>query len=450
MPEADLTIRNGTIVTSQLWYKAGIALKGGKIFSITSTENLPRAEKSIDASGLYILPGIIDAHVHLRDPGFTYKEDFRTGTSAAAAGGVTCVFDMPNNDPPVKDAKALKEKLESIRGKAVVDYGLYGLLNAGNLSDLADLSRGGVIGYKCFLGETLGKVEPPSDGEKLQEFAEVVRLCRRISIHAENDSIVRHRIADLRGEGRADPRAHYESRPEVVEEEAVNRVVDIAREAGCKIHIAHVSSRKGADAIRRAQYRGDEITAETCPHYLLLDETNYGELGSLMKANPAIKTPSDKEALWEALDDGTIGMIASDHAPQTGDEKRQPRIFDCLSGISGLETMVPLMLTQVNRGRLSLTQYVKLSSENPARIWGIHPRKGCIAVGSDADFTIVDLKKVGRVEADKFLSKAKWSPFDGYEVEGMPEYTLVRGNVVMEGGNIDSRPYGELASPTGI
>ena len=446
MPSADLVIKNATLVTSNLTFRAGIAVTDGVISSVASNEHLPSAQKIVDASGLYVLPGIIDSHVHLRDPGFTYKEDFSTGTMAAAAGGVTCVFDMPNNNPPIKSVEALEEKLEVVRRKAVVDYGFYALLGAGNLHDLAGLSRSGVIGFKCFLTEAL-QVEPPEDGEVLEDFAEVARLKRRVTVHAENDSIVKYRVRDLKERKRGDANAHLESRPAVAEEEAVNRTITYARESGCKVNIAHLSSERSVEAVRLAIGRRENVTAETCPHYLLLDSARYEELGSLMKVNPAIRTPTDRAALWEGLRDGTIGIITSDHAPQAEEEKRKPMIFDCLSGISGLETMVPLMLTQVNKGLISITEFVKLSSENPARTWEVFPRKGCLNVGSDADLTIIDMKKRVKISAESFMSKAKWSPFDGYEATGVPVFTIVRGKVVMERGSVDHKPKGEMVSP---
>jgi len=444
---ADLVIKNATVVTCDSTFRAGIAVTDGLISSLGSTENLPSAKRVVDASGLYVLPGVIDPHVHLREPGFTYKEDFHTGTKAAAAGGVTCVFDMPNNDPAIKSVEALISKIEVVKGKAMVDYGLYGLLNADNLQDLAGLREAGVIGFKCFLGKTLGPVEPPQDGEILEEFAEVAKLKMRVSVHAENASIVEWRIKRLRGEGRRDAGAHLESRPAVVEEEAIKRVITFARETGCKVNIAHLSSERGVREVRRAIGSGEDVSAETCPHYLLLDSARYEELGSSMKVNPAIKTPSDRAALWEGLRDGSIEMLGSDHAPHTEEEKKRPVIFDCLSGMPGLETMVPLMLTQVNKGLISLAQYVKLSSENPARRWGVFPKKGCLAVGSDGDFTIVDMKKSFRISAGGFMSKAKWSPFDGYEATGAPEFTIVRGRVVMERGGVESDSRGAIVHP---
>ena len=446
MAHVDLVIANGTVVTPSISFHGAVAVEGGKIVAITSNSNLPDSSKTIDASGLLVLPGVIDVHVHFRDPGYTYKEDFASGTAAAAAGGVTCIFDMPNNSPPPRNVEALGKKIEAAEAKAIVDYGLYGLLTEGNLADIIPLAKAGVIGYKCFMGQTVGDIPPPPDGDMLDEFAEAANLNLRVAVHAENDQILRYLIGKLRNQGRGDVHAHYESRPQIVEEEAVHRAILYAREVKCKLHIAHVSSAAGANAIHDAKQRGQPVTAETAPHYLLLDDRDYAKIGSLMKINPSIKTEDDKAALWRAIHDGTVDMIATDHSPHTLEEKKKS-IFDSVSGFPGLETAVSLMLTQVKRGRLSLERYVQLTSENPAKAWRVYPQKGCTSVGSDADLTIVDLKKKGKVEPGKFLSKAKWSPFDGFEFEGSPVYTVVRGNVVMDHGQVDTKAKGTMIHP---
>jgi len=443
----DLVVKNGTIVTPSTSFQGGIAIKDGKIASIGSNASLPYADRTIDASNLSVLPGVIDVHVHFRDPGYTYKEDFGSGSAAAAAGGITTIFDMPNNSPPPKNVEALRAKIDSAKAKSLVDYGLYGLLTVGSLPEIEQLARNGIIGYKCFMGETVGKIPPPSDGEMLEQFQAVSRLGLRAAVHAENDSILQYRIGKLRSEGRVDAHAHYESRPHIVEQEAVTRAIMYAAESSCNLHIAHLSSSRGVAAIESAKRRGQNVTAETCPHYLVLDDNYYSKIGSLMKMNPSIKTADDRAALWDALRNGVVDMIATDHSPHALEEKQKPIIFDCVSGFPGLETSIPLMLTQVNRGRISLNKYVQLTSENPAKAWKIFPRKGTIAIGSDADFTIVDLKARAKVDPSKFYSKAKWSPFERFEVEGLPIYTIIRGRVVMDHGFVDKRPGGTMVSP---
>lgn len=447
MAQVDLIIKNGTIVTPSMMYKASIAVKDETIVTIASNENLPASAKVIDASGLFVLPGVIDVHVHFRDPGYTYKEDFGSGTAAAAAGGVTCIFDMPNNSPPPGNVDALKKKIEAAEAKAIVDYGLYGLLTEENLEHVMPLANAGVIGYKCFMGETSGQIRPPPPGEMLDQFAQVAKTNLRVSVHAENGPILQYRIDQLRKEGRSDAHAHYESRPHIVEEEAVSRAIKYARETGCKLHIAHLTCAAGVAEVHAAKLRGQPVTAETCPHYLLLDESNYHKLGSMMKINPSIKTAEDKASLWEAILDGTVDMIATDHSPHTLEEKKKSDIFDCLSGFPGLETQIPLMLTEINKGSMSLTKYAQLTSENPARVWRLYPKKGSIMIGSDADITILDLKRTGKVQPERFLSKSKFSPFEEFNFKGSAVYTIVRGNIVMDHGRVETTPIGKMVTP---
>jgi dihydroorotase len=452
LSSADLVIKNGRVAVSSSLPNCAIAAKGGRVTWIGPNSSAPSAPKVIDATGLLVLPGIIDVHVHMRDPGATYKEDFRSGTAAAAAGGVTTVFDMPNNTPPTKDVEALKLKMKAAEEKALVDYALYGLLTEGNAGKIANLLRAGVIGFKWYMAETTGKVASPSEGELSGDLAMLANAGMRVSVHAEDDTMLQRRISKLREKNRGDPMAHYESRPEVVEEAAVERAITLARKARCNLHVAHLSSAAGAREVKKAKLSrrrgGGSLTAETCPQYLLLDKDDYAEKGSLMKANPSIKRREDRLALWGAVRDGTIDMLATDHAPHTLEEKTSgASIFEQASGFPGLETSVALMLTCVNRGLLSLYRYVRLTSEGPAKAWGIYPKKGRIGVGSDADLTIVDTKREWKIDPARFVSKAKYSPFEGFMAKGAAVYTIVRGCPVMEDGHVDSRCRGEMQRP---
>jgi len=452
LSSADLVIRNGRVAVSSSLRSCAIAAKDGKVAWVGANSNAPNADRVVDASGLIVLPGVIDAHVHMRDPGATYKEDFRTGTAAAAAGGVTLVFDMPNNTPPTEDVEALRTKAKAAQDKALVDYALYGAITKGNTGEITSLIGAGVIGFKCYMAETTGSVAPPPEAELREDLALVGRAGRRVSVHAEDDSMIRQRISRLRETGRSDAIAHYESRPGIAEEKAVRRAITLARYAKCNLHIAHLSSAAGARAVRGAKRspRGSrsDVTAETCPQYLLLDKEDYAEKGSMMKSNPSIKRREDRLALWTAVRDGTVDMIATDHAPHTIEEKTSgASIFEQASGFPGLETSVALMLTCVNRDLLSLSEYVRLTSEGPAKAWGLYPKKGCIAVGADADFTVVDTKREWRIDPAKFVSKAKYSPFEGFKAKGAAVYTVVRGCVVMDHGHVDTRSRGEMQRP---
>jgi dihydroorotase len=449
---ADLLIKNGRVAMSSSLRSCAVASKDGKITWVGSNSGAPSADRVIDASGLVVMPGVIDVHVHMRDPGATYKEDFRSGTAAAAAGGVTTVFDMPNNTPPTSDVEALRTKAKAAEEKAIVDYALYGVLTKGNAREIVPLIGAGAIGFKLYMAETTGKVAPPPKAELRKDLTLVGKAGRRVAVHAEDDTMVQARISKLKEEGRVDALAHYESRPEAAEEEAVRRAIMLSREARCDLHIAHLSSAAGATEVRsakRASLRGGvDVTAETCPQYLLLDKGDYATKGSMMKSNPSVKRREDRLALWRAVRDGTVDMIATDHAPHTVEEKTSgASIFDQASGFPGLESSVALMLTCVSRGLLTLSRYVQLTSAGPAKAWGLYPKKGRVAVGADADFTIVDMKKEWKIDPANFVSKAKYSPFEGFEAKGAAVYTIVRGGVVMDHGHIDHRCRGEMQRP---
>lgn len=450
MSPADLVIKEGRVALASSFRSCAVAVTQGKISWLGPNSSAPAAERTIDASGLIVLPGVIDVHVHMRDPGSTQKEDFRTGTGAAAAGGVTMVFDMPNNTPPTKDLTSLREKASEAERKAVVDYGLYGLVTAGNGGDLAPMADAGAIGFKCYMAETEGRLQRPPPEELREDMGVIARSGLRLAVHAEDGPTVEGLVRRLKAKGRLDALAHYESRPEAAESKAVREAISLSKAARCNLHVAHLSSSAGASLIRAAKRRVKHgtLTAETCPQYLLLDTSDYKEKGSLMKVNPAVKRKEDRVALWMAIDDDTIDMVATDHAPHTLEEKAAgPSIFEAAPGFPGLETSVALMLTCVNKGLLSLSKYVKLSSEGPARAWGLYPRKGAIAVGADADFTIVDAKKEWKIDASKFVSKAKYSPFDGFSVKGAAVYTVVRGRVVMDHGDVDFTSKGAMQKP---
>lgn len=444
----DLVIRNGKIVTPQGIYEGDdIAVEKGEIVAIEKQGSSPEAKENIDAKGKYVLPGIIDVHVHFREPGYTYKEDFETGSMAAAAGGVTTVCDMPNNQPFCSTVKAFQQKLEFIRNKAYVDYGLVAAVVGDTIEEIPKLAEAGINVFKIFMGATVGGVPAPDDGGMLRAFQLVAQTGLRIGVHAENNPIMDYLTAKLKEAGRTDPLAHVEARPPVAEVEAIQRAVLFAAETGCNLHIYHLSSKEGVELIKASQEKGVQVSAETGPHYLLLDCNYMKKLGSILKMNPPVRSREHGEALWQGLLDGTVEVIATDHSPHTPEEKIKENIWEAIPGFAGVETSVPLMLTQVNEGRLSLMTYVKLASENPARLFNLYPKKGTIQIGTDADFTIVDMAKEGVINSEKLHSKTKITPFDGWGVKGLPVYAIVRGNVVMKDGEIVGKPHGELIKP---
>jgi dihydroorotase len=437
----DLVIRNGRIVSPDGVVAASLAIRGGVVAAIGADELMPPAADTLDAGGCHVLPGIIDSHVHFREPGYAYKEDWGTGTAAAACGGVTTVFEMPNTFPPTADLGALRLKQDAARRQAHVDYGIYGLLDEHNLDQLEALAASGVVGFKCFMGNTFGDLPAPSDGAMLEAFEIIARLGKRIVVHAENPSIMARRQDRLEKAGRTDPLAHLAARPAICEIEAVSRAIHFAEWTGARLHIAHKSSKDALDIVREAKARGVDVTVETCPQYLLLDTRDMARLGNVMRVNPPIREPGHAEPLWQALRDGVVDMLATDHAPHSIPEKTHPSVWQCCSGFPGVETAVPLMLTEVAAGRLSLEHYVRLTAANPAKAWGLFPRKGALLVGSDADVAIVDLAREGRVRAAALHSKSKITPFEDRPVRGLPVATLVRGRLVARDG--------ELVGPAG-
>jgi dihydroorotase len=441
---ADLVIKGGTLVTPDATIRACLAVKDGCILAIGADEAMPAARETLDATGLHVLPGAIDVHVHFRDPGYPQKEDFESGTAAAAFGGVTTVFDMPNTLPTVAHAGALAAKHEIAAAKAHVDYGLYAVLGEDSIANVPELIEGGIVGFKLYMGNTFGRIPSPATGAMLEAFEVVAPTGKRISLHAETNSIMERREARLRQAGRTDALAHLAARPAVVAIEAVERAATLAEWTGARIHILHMSSAAELRPLREAKARGVDITGETCPQYLMLADTDYERLGGIIRVNPPVREAQNQEPLWRALIDGTVDMIATDHAPHTPEEKTRKDIWTVDCGFPGVETQMPLMLTEIAAGRASLQNYVRWSAENPAKRWGLFPRKGALLAGSDADLAIVDLARELTIDDGAIQSRSKISPWHGRQAKGLPIHTLVRGRFVMRGRVLqDTRGWGQ-------
>ena len=421
MRTADLVISGGTVVSPDCAIEASIAIADGLIVAVGSAAAMPPARETLDARGLHVLPGAIDVHVHFRDPGYPHKEDWQTGTAAAAFGGVTTVFDMPNTVPPTGTAAALADKHRIAAAGAHVDFGLYGLLGEDTIAHGPALVEGGVIGFKLYMGNTFGKIPCPSTGAMLEAFEVVAATGKRVSLHAETNSIMERREARMRDVGRRDPLAHLAARPAVVAVEAVSRAAVLAEWTGARIHILHISSAEELRPLRDAKARGVDITGETCPQYLFLSTDDYARLGGIVRVNPPVREARNQEPLWAALADGTVDLIATDHAPHAPAEKTRNDIWSVDCGFPGVETQMPLMLTAVDAGRMSIRDYVRWSAFNPARIWGLYPRKGAIQAGSEADLALVDLGRRWTIEDALLQSRSKITPWNGREsVPGYP------------------------------
>jgi dihydroorotase len=438
----DLVISGGTVVSPDASYPASVAIKNGLIHAIGAPEAMPPSRQTLDATGLHILPGAIDVHVHFRDPGYPQKEDFASGTAAAAFGGVTTVFDMPNTLPTVGTPEALADKHSIAAAKAYVDYGLYAVLGEDSIGHVGALIDGGIIGFKLYMGNTFGRIPSPSTGAMLEAFEVVAPTGKRISLHAETNSIMERREQRLRATGRTEAIAHLDARPAVVAVEAVARAAILAEWTGARIHVLHISSAAELRPLAEAKARGVDITGETCPHYLLLSTKDYDEFGGVIRVNPPVREVANQLPLWAALMDGTIDIIATDHAPHAPEEKTRADIWTVDCGFPGVETQMPLMLTEVSRGRATIQDYVRWSAESPAKIWGLYPRKGTLTVGSDADIAIVDLNREWTIDDALIQSRSKISPWHGRKATALPIHTLVRGRFVMKDRTLQENARG--------
>ncbi|MBA3626399.1 MAG: dihydroorotase family protein [Chloroflexi bacterium] len=450
---ADLVVRNGTVVSPDSMRLADIAIRGGRFVAIADRGaldlralGLERVEE-VDASGLHLLPGVIDGHVHFREPGLEHKEDWASGSQAAVMGGVTCVLEMPNTVPPTDSAENVRDKQRLAEGRSWVDFGLFGLLARGGLERIRPMAEAGVIGFKCFLGETTGALPAPGDEELLSALREAASLGLRVGFHAEDRAIIAPLVEAAQAAGRTDALAHGETRPIEAEVAAIAHACRLAADARAAIHVHHLSSMAGLSAVEAGRAQGVDITAEVTPHHLLLSTDDVDRLGGITRVNPPLRPPGEGAALVAALAAGDIEMVASDHAPHTRAEKSGRDVWQVSPGFSGVEILLPLLLTAVKEGRLTLSDVVRLTSDGPARAWGIYHRKGVIAVGSDADLTLVDLSRNGVIDQDRLHGKEPVTPFHGRPTVGAAVSTIVRGRVVMQGGRLVGGPSGRMVRP---
>ncbi|PSQ18741.1 allantoinase [Halobacteriales archaeon QS_8_69_26] len=432
----DLVVENCTIVTPEgrVGPGAGVAVEDGTIVAVGEADQLPEADETFDAGGDYLAPGIIDCHIHNRTPGLEYKEDWETATRAAAAGGVTTVHGMPNTDPIIDGPGPIETKTEMGEENALVDFQFYAVVTSDNYDRIHALDEAGVVGYKVFLGTTIGAIPPPTNGELLTALEQVAETGKRMGFH--EDWQVEPLVEKYEAEGKTDPIYHSWSRPPVTERECVSRTILFAEETGAKIHMFHLSVGTGARIVSEGKDRGVDVTAETMPHYLWFTEDVMREKGNVARIQPPIRDQEEQDVLWaEGIHGDGIDCIATDHSPHTDEEKGMADPFgntwEAISGFVGLETEVPAMLTFVNQGRLSMEQWVRMHSTRPAQIWGMYPEKGSLQVGTDADFTLFDPDREWTLEDRHTLhSKNTVTPFEGESFTGKVTGTVVRGDVV--------------------
>ena len=437
-------VAGGTLATGAGTFRADLAIEDGRVAAIADPGGAGPADELIDATGLVVMPGAIDMHAHFEDPGHTEREDFTTGTMAAAAGGFTTVMEHPLTYPPVTTAELYRQKREMARRKVVVDFGLWGALTAPSLPEIAGQWEEGAPGFKAFMPISDPSYPNVTDAEFLDGMRRVKELGGLVLVHAENDSLLQDGLARMAAAGRRDPLAHHEARPAFVEEEAVHRALFLAAHAGVRIQIVHVSSPVSADLVRREKAEGRPATMEVCPHHLLLDLDDLVRLGPYGMCAPALRERALVERLWDAVLDGTADCLVSDHSAYTLGEKEPgwENIFDALLGCQVIQETVPLVLDEAfHRRGMPLDAFVRFSSTNGARIAGLYPRKGSLLPGADADLVLYDLDTEWVVDAkSRQFSKNPWSPFDGRRVRASVVRTMVRGETVYADGEIVAEP----------
>lgn len=429
--EAELLIRGGTIVTPEALFRAEVAVAQGRIIGMLAPGTAASCQCVIDAGGLYLMPGLIDAHVHLREPGLAHKETITSGTQAAACGGVTTVLDMPNTLPPVTSAETLLAKAALVPGRAHVDVGFYALLASGCTGHLNALIAGGCMGFKLFLGPTTGDLRAPSWGELLEAFATLAKTRAPVVVHAESREIIEHWIPKARATGDSYD-SFLASRPEYGEVSATEQVCRLAGATGASVHIAHVALAQAVQVLRRAKREGWPVTAETCPGYLFLTADHYPQTGPAMKILPPIRHRTDQMALWQGLADGDIDLVATDHAPHLVEEK-EGTVWDAAAGAPGVETLFPLMLDAARRGQCTLSDVALWCSAKPAALFGLRD-KGRIKPGAWADLVLVDAAREWTIQPERLHSISHTTPFRGWRGRGAPALTLLRGVVVAREG----------------
>jgi dihydroorotase len=429
----DLVIRNGRVMTPGGLVEADVGIAAGKIVSIGALSSAIAIE-TLDAKGLHVLPGVIDTQVHFREPGLEHKEDIAHGTKAAIKGGVTSIFEMPNTSPLTLDAATLQQKLDIAKATAWCDHAFFMGGNHENADQLSTLEKlPGCAGVKIFMGSSTGTLLAKDDDVIA---AVLANGTRRVSVHAEDEDRLISR------QGIATEAESVEAHPDWRDVEsavrATKRIVKLARDAGRRVHVLHISS---ADEMDILAAHKDLITVEvTLNHLTMAAPECYERLGAFAQMNPPVRDAKHREGLWAAVRNGIVDVFGSDHAPHTIEEKERP-YPSSPSGMPGVQTSLPLLLDHMNAGRLSLERVVDLTSAGPQRIFGI-AGKGRIAVGYDADFVIVDLAAKREITDEWIASKCGWTPFDGVSVTGWPIATVLRGNVVVRDDEVLGAPSG--------
>ncbi len=472
----DLAVINGLVFIQGGFRRADIGINAGKFVMTAKPGYLPKACRTIDAEGKYVLPGGIDTHVHYRDPGHWERETFEIGSRAAAAGGCTTFFEHPISMPPQWNGKILKDRISLCKGEtcaandrhekgSCVDFCFFGAAGGEHPEAIKPLSHEGIIAYKTFLHEAPESRDAEFEGltsanndQLYRVLQEVKETGLTVAAHAEDNELVTGFIKRLREQGRQTENiAHCESRPPIVEIEAISKMLKFSKDVGCPIELVHVSTWQAMELAKKAKAEGQRVLVETCPHYLLLDESYVEKYGAYAKCNPALRKKEDVERLWDYVKDGTVDFIGSDHSPFLVSEKERRDlngnidIFLSPSGFPGIDLRLPLMITEGLKRGVSLERVVELLSVNPAKLFNIFPKKGTISVGADGDLVIVDMNKKVTCQAKNSYSQAKdiMKVYEGWQLDCAVDKTIVRGRVIYEDGRVDESAagWGEFVRP---
>ena len=444
----DLVIRGATVIGAGAEQRVDVAAADGMIAAVGPELEGPATEE-VDASGLHLLPGVVDAHVHMNEPGRADWEGFQTGTRALAAGGATAAIDMPlNAHPPTVTAAAFDEKRRCLEAGALVDVALWGGLIPGGIDAMDELAARGVVGFKAFMCSSGIDDFPGVDDLTLYDgMCRAAALGLPVAVHAESEAITSGLGQRARAAGRTAMADYLASRPPVAELQAIARAIALAGESGCSLHVVHVSTGRGVALVAEARARGVDVTCETCPHYLVLSDEDAEALGNVAKCAPPLRSREECDSLWQALADGTLPMVASDHSPAPWELKSGEDAFDAWGGISGCQTLLTLLLSEGHHARgLELELIARVTSGYVARRFRL-PGKGLLEPGADADLVLVDLTASDALSAEALHYRHRHSPFVGRRLGARVIRTLVRGRTVFADGRIIGRPEGRLLVP---
>jgi allantoinase len=451
MSDLDLVLRGGTVVTPDGVRRADVGIAEG---GIRAVEPELAGREEIDARGLHLFPGVIDAHLHFNEPGRADWEGFETGSCALAAGGGTLFFDMPlNAHPPTVDAESFNLKLAAARRQSLTDFAFWGGLVPHNLDHLEALAECGVIGFKAFMCSSGIEDFCGIDDRTLREgMKRAARLGLPVAVHAECENLTRRLSEERLSQGRTTVRDFLESRPVEAELEAIRRAVDIAGETGCALQVVHISCGAGIELVAEARRRGVNVTGETCPHYLTLTQEDMARIGATAKCAPPLRSEEHRQALWRQLLAGNVSNVGSDHSPSPPEMKQGTNFFKIWGGISGVQHTLPLLLTGLAReGDAGLTLAAALLSSRVAARFALPASKGHLAPGADADLVLVDMGSEFEVCAEDLLDRHRQSPYVGRKLRGRVVRTLLRGRTLFENGRIVAKPGGKFVpGPRGV